>query len=191
MTLGDLRGLNMKDAIEAANRLDSASRMQLMASCRVDDHRPLFALKVIENLVMPDELSIGITGLTSNGDGAGSIGDFREARACIMKQFAARPADPKVQCAKRECWSHWFYPEYKNISDIRERFATVAEDHVKLDRMDLMQITLFSLNGFFDWNLAVQSAHTHTTCGLFVRACRAAACILERRNWAMQHAARH
>jgi hypothetical protein len=46
-----------------------------------------------------------------------------------------------------------------------------------------MQIALFSLNGFFDWNQASTSARTHTTCGLFVRACRAAARILEMKAW--------
>jgi hypothetical protein len=43
MTLDDLRGLNMKDAIEAADRLDSASRALLLASCGENDHRPLCA----------------------------------------------------------------------------------------------------------------------------------------------------
>jgi hypothetical protein len=133
---------------------------------------------------MPDELSIGITGLTSNTNGAGSIGDFGGARIYIMKQLARTPGHPKVQRAKSECWEHWFYPEYKNISNVRERLATVAEDHVKLDWMNLMQIALFSLNGFFGWNVASSSAHTYTTCGLFVRACRAAARILERKSWA-------
>ena len=183
MTLDDLRSLNMKDALVAANKLDLASRAQLLSGCAETDHRPLFTLRVVENLLMPDDLSIGITGLTSNADGAGTIGDFGEARVYIMKQLAVASEGPKVQRARTECWGHWFYPEFKNISNVRDRFATVAECHVKLNWMDLMQITLFSLNGFFDWNVASSSAHTFTTCGLFVRACRAAARILERKRW--------
>ena len=83
-------------------------RAQLLAGRRENDHRPLFALKVVENLVMPDELCIGITGLTSNVEGAASIGDFGEARVYIMKQLARTPQHAKVQRAKSECWEHWF-----------------------------------------------------------------------------------
>jgi hypothetical protein len=36
---------------------------------------------------------------------------------------------------------------------------------------------------YFNWDEAQQSAHTWTTCGLFVRACRAAARILENKAW--------
>jgi hypothetical protein len=183
MTLDNLRGLNMKDALEACDNLDSQSRAQLLNACSQGDHRPKFALRVVEELIMPDDLSAGITGLTSNESHQGTIGDYGEARIYIMKQLARAPSDPKAQRAKAECWNHWFFPEYKNISSVRQRFTRVAIDHGFLDRMHLMQITFFSLNGFFNWKLAQESAHTYTTCGLFVRACRAAAHILEKRDW--------
>ena len=39
MTLDDLRSLNMKDALVAANKLDLASRAQLLSGCA----RPIIA----------------------------------------------------------------------------------------------------------------------------------------------------
>lgn len=164
--------------------LDSATRQNLIHSCDPNNHRALFALKVVEELRMPENLSNRLSGLTSNWalseSGAnGVIGDFGEGRMYILQQMAKNPTDPRVLRVKRECFDRWFYPEYMDIADDRERFAAIARDHVWLDYNDLMQIILFSLNGFFNWDQASTSAQTHTTCGIFVRACRAAARLLE------------
>ncbi len=189
VTIDFLRGLNMRDAIQACDGLDPASRGGLINACSSNDHRPLFALRVAQDLLMPDNLSIGISGLRSNandGDGLkgnGSIGDYGEGRSYIMQKCAKTPGNQRVLDAKKGCWNRWFYPEYKNISNVRVRLTTVASDHGWLNYNHLMEINLFSLNGFFNWDESTSSAHTYTTCGLFVRACRAAAHVLEKQVW--------
>src|SRR5215468_11288993 len=157
MTPDDLRRLNMHDALEACDGLDSQSRRALLMQCNSNDHRPIFALRVVEGLEVPDNLSNGLTRLTTNwaaseGNANGALGDFGEARMYIMKKMSRAPQDPKVVAAKQNCWDHWFYPEYKNISDVRNRLAQVAKDHVWLDYDDLMEITLCGLSGFFGWD---------------------------------------
>ena len=185
VTLDELRrrALNMKDALDACDGLDESARKQMISACGSNDDRILFALKVAQDWLMPNDLSNGIAGLISNAGRQGSIGDFGEARSFIMRKRAENLRDSRAARAKNECWNRWFYPEYKGISNVRDRLVTVATDHGWLNFSDLMEIDLYSLNGFFDWKQAESSAHTFTTCGLFIRACRAAARILEKKDW--------
>lgn len=183
MTPDDIRRLNMKDALDQCSTLSDADARQLIESCAPTDHRVLFALKVASQWVIPTDLNNGLVPLTSNKDGNGGIGDFGEARTFIMKQREKSPGDARAKKPKDAAWTSWFYPEYKKIAGLRDRFVQVASDHAGLDFNDMMQANLFSLNGFFNWQQAQSSAHTFTTCGLFVRACRAAARVLEQKDW--------
>jgi hypothetical protein len=183
MTITALRALNTKDALEACHKLAPAARKQLFIDCPAWDHRILLVLNVVNNLTMDDGFE-GISGVTSNVRGTGTIGDYGEARMFLLKQRAAAPnADSEIK-AKDAAWTRWFYPEYRRIGNARERLTRIAEDHVNLNNTHLMQKSLFSMNGYFHWNDAGTSAHTHTTCALFVRACRAAARLLEKKKWA-------
>lgn len=183
MTIQALRALSTKDALEACSKLDAATRQRLFVECPAADHRILLVLNVVDKMYMDDGFSSGISGETSNANGNGSSGDYGEVRTFLLKHRATAPK-AKAEAAKAAAWTRWFYPEYRGISSVRERFARIAEDHVGLREDHPMQVPFFSLNGYFGWNDARQSAHTWTTCALFVRACRAAARILERREWA-------
>jgi hypothetical protein len=131
---------------------------------------------------MDDGFSGGITGETSNARGGGTSGDYGDVRAFLLHKRSKLPKS-KADEAKRHAFTTWFYPEYRSIGAVRERFARIAEDHTNLDETKPMQIPFFSMNGYFNWDEASSSARTHTTCALFVRACRAAARILEVREW--------
>jgi hypothetical protein len=105
-----------------------------------------------------------------------------EKRKFIMKQLAK----PHKGVNINKYWAfdgNWFFPEYANESSVRDRMVKIAIAHAGLGPTVEQQIIFFSLNGYFNWDQARQSANTKTTCGLFVRACRAAANILEKRDW--------
>jgi hypothetical protein len=182
MTIQTLRALSTKEALEACYKLDAAARKQLFVDCPAGDHRILLVLNVVDKMYMDDGFSSGISGETSNARGGGTSGDYGAVRTFLLhKRSTASKA--KADEAKRHAWTSWFYPEYRTIATVRERFARIAEDHTNLDETHPMQIPFFSMNGYFSWEEASSSARTHTTCALFVRACRAAARILEPREW--------
>ena len=116
----------------------------------------------------------------SNG-AAPPSGDYGAMRKFILQQMAkpksSKTSQPNI--TKDWSWNRYFYPEYQAIDDLRKRFVKIAKDHAELKQNNDRQIMLFSLNGYFDWNSARESTKTWTTCALFVRACRAAALILE------------
>jgi hypothetical protein len=124
-----------------------------------------------------------------SGGVAPTAGAYDNMRAYILEHIGkpAKPgkpsSQPKVTVTKDWAWKYSFYPEYAGIPNLRERFARIASDHAGLNYDKPKQIQLFSLNGYFDAKSAAASAHTFTTCGLFVRACRAAALILEQKSW--------
>lgn len=115
---------------------------------------------------------------------APTAGAFDFMRIKILKKMGTMKAADLAKLTKDWPWHHFFYPEYSSISDVRERFTRIAQDHANLKQDMDKQVMLFSLNGYFNWNSATQSTRTKTTCGLFVRACRAAAGILEAAKWA-------
>ena len=182
MNIQALRALKTKDALEACDKLDAAARKQLFVDCPATDHRILLVLNVIEKMCMDDGFSSGISGETSNARGNGSSGDYGEVRTFLLKK-RKNMSKAQADAAKDAAWQRWFYPEYRHINDARERFARIAEDHTSLNFSSAMQIPFFSVNGYFNWDNAAASAHTWTTCALFVRACRAAARILEKKDW--------
>jgi hypothetical protein len=107
--------------------------------------------------------------------------DLGAIRKYILQQMVSKKSSlPNL--TKDWCWNSWFYPEYFGVDRLRERFIKCANDHANLKQTDEKQIIFFSLNGYFDWNQAASSAKTHTTCALFVRACRAALLVLESKN---------
>jgi hypothetical protein len=117
----------------------------------------------------------------SNG-AAPPSGDYASMRKFILQQMTKLKTSKTTNqptITKDWSWNHYFFPEYEAISDLRKRFIQIALDYADLKQSDEEQIIFFSLNGYFDWNSARESAKTHTTCGLFVRACRAAALLLE------------
>jgi hypothetical protein len=182
MTIQALRALATKDALEACSKLDAATRQRLFVECPASDHRILLVLNVIDKMYMDDGFTGGISGETSNARGGGSSGDYGAVRTFLLQKRKTM-SQAHAGVAKDAAWHRWFYPEYRGITNLRERFARIAEDHTGLNYKDPMQIPFFSLNGYFNWDQAAQSAHTWTTCALFVRACRATARILEQKAW--------
>jgi hypothetical protein len=168
MKIAELRSLPIAQALEQCNKLDAATRKQLFIDCPAIDHRTLLVLSVIENKCMDDGFFSGITQW-----------DYQVVRAFLMKSRDRMTDAAKKSAAQTRSFQQWFYPEYKNIRNVRQRFCKVATDHGTMRPSDPLHHSLFSMNGYFGFQEAYQSAHTHTTCGLFVRACRAAIRILE------------
>lgn len=124
-------------------------------------------LNVVEKLYMDD----GFFGIAK--------ADYQAVRAFLIKARDHMTNPVAKAEAQKQAWKRWFYPEYARIRNVRDRFCQVASDHGSLKPSDSLQHSLFSMNGYFGYRDAYTSAHTFSTCGLFVRACRAAARILE------------
>ncbi|MEO6602593.1 MAG: hypothetical protein ABIQ16_22105 [Polyangiaceae bacterium] len=169
MKIAELRGLSTMQALERCNKLDAGTRRQLFIDCPATDHRILLVLNVIDKKYMDDGF-MGISKL-----------DYQTVRAFLIKARDQMTNAAAKAEAREQSWSRWFYPEYSKIRKVRDRFCQIATDHGSLKPSESLQHSFFSMNGYFGYRDAYTSAHTFSTCGLFVRACRAAARLLERK----------
>src|SRR4051794_30942253 len=146
MKIAAFRALGTSAALEQGSKLDAATRKQLFIDCPASDHRILLVLNVLDKQHMDDGFFNGINGA-----------DYKAVRLYLIKQRDKMTNADKKRAAQDAAWSYWFFPEYRGIGDVRERFVRIALDHVDLATSDSSQIALFSLNGYFGWQNAKNS----------------------------------
>lgn len=181
-TLKELQDKPTAEALELCSKLDWQTRKDLFRQCPATDHRTLLILNVQIEWVMDDGFD-GISGIQPGPRANRTVTDYEAVRTFLLQQ-RSKTANPrrdanKAKAAQVAASGTWFFPEYKKISDVRARFQRIALDHAGIGATSAMNVALFSMNGHFPEDFALASAKTETTCGLFVRACRAAAGILE------------
>lgn len=187
LAIDELRRMPTDKALAACAKLDEQNRTRLFRECPATDHRTLLVLNVQDDWVMDDGFAGGISGIQPGPGPNRSSGDYGAVRKFLLHQ-RSKTANPrrnpeKAKAAAQTAWTNWFFPEYRSMSDVRARFTRIARDHAGIKAAGSMSTALYSLNGYFPEDFARLSAQSRTTCGLFVRSCRAAAGILERDEW--------
>lgn len=163
-----LQGASTQQALYACDTLSATILQRLLDKCPLGTaDRARFALRVVSDLLIPQETYEGITTDVTGGD-------YNEARMFILVKLdrgAKRSGNP---------WAQAFYPEYRGTR--RERVSKIAEAHQGLHKGWQAQVTLFSLGSHFTWRAAEETTGYYTTCGVFGRACLVAAGCLATTN---------